>query len=207
MNKKYFNTKNRPDIIVQGERDEAKKNVVLDLDNTLIFAEYMKKFPFEDKKIRTKSIRFELHDMDGYYIVFERPSVQLFLDRLFQKYNVSVWTAASKDYALFIVKHVILARPGRKLDYILFSHHCELSDSKYSDSKNLKMLSEHFGIEDYNLTNTIIIDDHPEVYNTQPDNAIQIKVFDFMEPGSERDDEIMRTFYQLDSKFEALGKK
>ena len=44
--------------------------------------------------------KFSYHDMDGYYIVFERPGLQEFLDYLFANYIVSVWTAATKDYAI-----------------------------------------------------------------------------------------------------------
>ena len=40
---------------------------------------------------------------DGHYKVFERPGLQEFLDYLFANFNVSVWTAASKSYALFII--------------------------------------------------------------------------------------------------------
>ena len=43
------------------------------------------------------------HDFDYYYVVFERPYLQSFLDYIFDKFNVYVWTAASKDYALYII--------------------------------------------------------------------------------------------------------
>ena len=46
--------------------------------------------------------------------------LNLYLTELFNKYSVSVWTAASKDYALFIIKNAIIAGcQNRKLSYIL----------------------------------------------------------------------------------------
>ena len=39
--------------------------------------------------------KFTFHNMDDYYITFERPYVQEFLTWLFATYNVCVWTARS----------------------------------------------------------------------------------------------------------------
>jgi len=169
----------------------AKKNVFLDLDNTLISAEYIKGFPFEKKGMREKAIQFALHDMDGYYIVFERPGVQPFLDWLFENYIVSVWTAASKDYALFIIKQVLLTKLNRKLDYILCSYQCDISHKKYNgDNKNLKLIYDVFELPGYDKDNTIIIDDLNEVYECQPKNCINIKAFEILDNGSEKDKEL-----------------
>ena len=63
-------------------------NVILDLDNTLISAEAIEDFPFANSGIREKAIQFKIHDMDGYYIVFERPHLQEFLDFIFEIYSV-----------------------------------------------------------------------------------------------------------------------
>ena len=133
------------------------ENIVLDLDNTLISAEYICTFPFNKKGMTEKACKFSLHDMDSYYIVFERPKVQEFLDYLFENYNVCIWTAASKDYALFIIKNVRLKK-SRKLDFILFSYHCDISKEKYNgDSKNLKLIYKDFKMKGFNENNTLII--------------------------------------------------
>ncbi len=165
-----------------------KPNVVLDLDNTLISAEALTEFPFDKPRMKDKAIQFQIHDMDGYYIVFERPGLQKFLDYLFAHFNVSVWTAASKDYALFIVKHVLLTKPSRRLQYLFVSYHCKLSRKFYrNDSKNLRMLSEKFNLPEFNEHNTVIIDDLPEVCESQPDNCIAIHPFEILDEGSEHD--------------------
>lgn len=167
-----------------------KNNVILDLDNTIISAEALEDFPFEQEGIKDKAVQFAIHDMDGYYIIFERPRVQEFLTWLFSNYNVAVWTAASKDYALFIVKNIILKDKSRKLDFIMFSYHCEISKKKYDYSKQLKLIFDKFNIKNYTEDNTIIIDDLKEVYDCQPYNAINIKAFEILDSGSEYDDEL-----------------
>lgn len=154
-------------------------NVILDLDNTLISsidetdAEAM---GLDQVYMRQRMFNWKYMDRD--FKVFLRPGLQEFLSWLFKKFNVSVWTAASKSYALFIVDNFILNRPGRKLDYILFSHHCDES-IKYSDrQKNLKVMIDKLPLEKYTFEDTVIIDDSDEVYETQPDRCIHIKPFD-----------------------------
>jgi len=183
---------------------KQKKNVFLDLDNTLISAEALEDFPFKQEGIREKAIKFAIHDMDGYYIIFERPHVQEFLDWLFENYNVSVWTAASKDYALFVIEKIVLKNPDRKLDWIFSSYHCDISKKKYSKSKQLSLVFDHFKLDGYNKNNTIIIDDLKEVSDCQPNNSIHIKAFEILESGSENDVELFRTRGQVESVMKKL---
>ncbi len=167
-----------------------KNNVILDLDNTLLSAEALEDFPFSTPGIDKKAKKFAIHDMDGYYIIFERPYCQEFLDWLFKHYNVAIWTAASKDYALFIVENIILKKPGRKLDFIFFSYHCEFSKAMYSYVKKLAFITNDIEIKHYLPHNTIIIDDLPQVYACQPDQCIPIKAFEMLNEGSENDQEL-----------------
>jgi FMN phosphatase YigB (HAD superfamily) len=179
------------------------QTVLLDLDNTLISAEAMEEFPFKKKGIQEKAIQFAIHDMDGYYIVFERPHVQEFLDWLFSEYNVGVWTAASKDYALFIIEKIVLAdRPERKLDFIFFSYHCDVSKKHYSTSKKLQLLFDQFKL--YKPNSTIIIDDLPEVFKCQPKQAIPIYPFEILKENSENDNELIQLKEKIPLKFSEL---
>jgi TFIIF-interacting CTD phosphatase-like protein len=169
------------------------KNIILDLDNTLLSAEALTEFPFTADGMREKAMKFPIYDMDGYYIVFERPNLQDFLDHLFDNYNVAVWTAASKDYAIFIAQHILLKKPGRTLDFILFSYHGDVAHKKHKGTKNLKFLWDTLELEGFNQDNTVIIDDLKDVYTTQPKNAIHIKAFEILEDGSENDTELIDT--------------
>jgi len=165
-------------------------NIFLDLDNTLIcsLAKYEENPIF---KPRMKKFRWE--NMEGSYKVFERPGLQDFLDFLFKNFNVSVWTAASKSYALFIIEEFIYKNhPERNLDYILFSYHCKRSKKLEDTQKALNILKDAFNLRNFHMDNTYIIDDHPEVYSAQPDNCINVKPFEFTERKSYEDRELER---------------
>lgn len=176
---------------MNSSRTKPKPNVILDLDNTLISAEALTDFPFTEQGMREKALKFPIHDMDGYYIVFERPHLQSFLDHLFKNYNVSIWTAATKDYALFIIKHIILKKPNRNLQFIMFSYHCDISKKLFKNSKDLRLIWNIFKLPGFTSDNSLIIDDLREVYDTQPQNAIHIKAFEILESDSETDDQLM----------------
>lgn len=162
-------------------------NIILDLDNTILSAEALTDFPFHKEGMREKALKFAIHDMDSYYIIFERPGVQDFLDWLFSKYRVAVWTAATKDYALFVVDKILLKKPNRVLEFIMFSHHCDISYDKYHTDKKLSLVFDDFGIPDFNENNSLIIDDRKDVWKCQPNNAIHIKAFNILDDGSETD--------------------
>ena len=154
-----------------------KFNILLDLDQTLISAEADEEYDFV--KNREKAKKFEFHDMDGYYIVFERPGLQKFLDFIFENFNVSVWTAASKDYALFIVDKILLQnKPERHLDWIFFSYHCDISRKLLNGTKDLSILWTLYKITGYDPENTIIIDDYDEVYTQNNCIAIPFEFTD-----------------------------
>lgn len=151
-----------------------KLNIVLDLDNTIIYGEEYKNARIEKIKKHEK-----FHVMDNDYYIIERPYLQEFLTFLFDNFNVSVWTAASKNYGLFIIQKIILINKNRKIDWFFHSDHCAIS-SNISDSKeqkDLNILYHKFNIIKYTIYNTIIIDDNDLVYETQPNNCIHIKPF------------------------------
>jgi TFIIF-interacting CTD phosphatase-like protein len=163
---------------------KPKKALVLDLDHTLICSED----DFDEDKHSDLMKKLKCKDMDGYYMVFERPGLQKFLDYIFANFTVSVWTAASKDYALFIIEHMIIAgNKNRKLDWIFFSYHCDLSQKLKDGTKDLRMIWEEYGIEGYSKDNTVIIDDYDEVFATQPGQCIKAPVWEVMEEDSEHD--------------------
>lgn len=165
---------------------EKGSRVLLDLDQTLISAEPTEEYDFKTNKNKAK--KFVFHDMDGYYVVFERPGIQKFLSYLFDNFTVSIWTAASKDYALFVIDKIILAgNANRKIDYIFFSYHCDVSKHKKRGTKDLSMLWDIYKVDGYNKDNTFIIDDYDEVQNTQPENCIVAIPFEFTNESSPND--------------------
>lgn len=167
-----------------------KLNIVLDLDNTLLSAVPVEDFPW-GRESKAKVDKLKLYNMEDYYLVFERPYLQQFLDYIFENYNVSVWSAASKNYVLFIIDNIIYRKPGRKLQHIFFSYHCNLSKKLYKGGlKQLNMLWEHLDLPMYNKDNTLIIDDLKKVEKIQPSNCYNIKAFEFSDENSEKDREL-----------------
>ena len=67
----------------------------------------------------------------GYYRIFHRPHLQTFLDYAFAHFDVSIFTAADKDYALFIAENIVLTKPGRKLKYLFYGYAATLSENYY----------------------------------------------------------------------------
>ena len=173
-----------------------KPNLILDLDQTIISAEPLEELDL--KKFSKKSKKFNYYDMDDIYRVYSRPHLQEFLDYAFKKFNVSVWTAASKDYALSIIENVILEDKKRKLDYIFFNYHCKLSRKTYKYTKKLDMIWKVYKIKNYDKKNTFIIDDYKkDVHVCQPNNCIIAPPFEFTYDNSENDDFLKKLIPEL----------
>ena len=183
---------------------EKRGNIVLDLDQTIIAAIATEDYDFHKNKRKAKG--FKYHDMDGYYIVFERPGLQKFLDYLFRHYDVTVWTAASKDYALFIIDKIILSKPGRRLKNVFFSYHCDVSSDLAKGTKDLTCLPDIFKVPGYSAKNTVILDDYDEVHKTQPGGCIVVEPFEFEASGSEKDGFLVELETQLHPLREAFAK-
>jgi len=173
--------------------------VVLDLDETLLHAvptkELHEKFSTRgEKSVLAEHVKsLNVHDMkdtdetgktNSFYIVFERPGLQEFLDYLFEKFNVLVWTAATKDYAAFIVDKILIQSKPRKLHYLFVNHHGKKSAKKYGKKhrKRLEMLVDFYKIpglakngnagKDGNDVVPVIVDDHNDVHSSQPDICV-----------------------------------
>ena len=157
-------------------------NIILDLDQTLICSEELQKFSPDVKKMKL----FHHEKMDKSYITFARPHLQEFLDFLFKNFQVSIWTAASKSYALFIINKFV-KKAGRHIDFVFFNYHCNLSTTSGRGLKGLDMLWETFKLQGYNAKNTIIIDDNYDVKKIQMCNCYHIAPFNYNKNGSEND--------------------
>ena len=202
MNQQESYQEEEIDIIQMSPLDPKKKlNIFLDLDNTLLSA-----IPLEDMKWnkanKEKALCFKVHNMEDYYVIFERPGLQEFLDYLFKNYNVNVWSAASKDYVAFIIQEIILIKPERKLGYVLFSYHCDLSKKIYNKGiKDLRLVWEYFDLPGLDPSNTLIIDDLVKVKKINKENCIDIKEFEFEDEDSEHDNE----FESIKERIENFG--
>ena len=171
--------------------DVNKENFICDLDQTLIFAE-----AFEDydmKKYKHKLKQFKHYNMEDYYIIFERPYLQRFLDIIFRKYNVSIWTAATKDYATFIIDNIILKNnPERKIHWVFYRYHCDISNTIKNGTKDLSMLWNIYKITHFRKDNTVIIDDYDEVQKSQPTRTLVAPEFIVFNKNAEEDNYLLK---------------
>lgn len=148
-----------------------KYNVFLDLDHTIICSEEYN--PTFDKYL----INYD-HDFLPPYVTCARPNLQKFLDFLFTNFNVCIWTAASKNYASFILQRFILSyNKNRVVKLLLHKEHCDISFRQTGSTKNLSILNKLWNIPGFTQENTIILDDLKEVFQTQPKNCILLKPF------------------------------
>jgi hypothetical protein len=153
-----------------------KLNVILDLDNTIINtvgldidSNLINKFEYVIYQVNT----FERA------LIFKRPHLDEFLNWLFENCNVSVFTHADKDYAMYVVDNFIYkGKTNRKLDFIFYRYHVELGLELYKGYKDLRLLWNYFKIFDFYPINTVIIDDNLLVKKTNKYNCISISPFD-----------------------------
>ena len=155
-------------------------NILLDLDQTIIASEYLDKF--DKSKYKSALTTYRHVKLGDEFIIFERPHLQEFLDFLFANFNVSVWTAASRDYGLFIVENFILTKPNINIDFFFYSYHTNMAIKESKKIKDLSMLWRVFKLSQYNAKNTFIIDDNELVYEAQPGNTIRIAEFNYENP-------------------------
>lgn len=177
--------------IFQHQKPRHLINVVLDLDNTLIYSILANKFPKRSSSIMHSKPH---HRMDDDYVIFERPGLQEFLDYLCENFNVMVWSAASPDYVEFIVENILM-KDDRHFDYVLTSENCEDCQDYYGEDqfKNLRYLWDIHDLVGYGPYNTLIIDDLGLVHKTQPNNCIHIKSFNVNRKDCWADNELLGT--------------
>ena len=178
-----------------------KPYLFLDLDNTLICSVAIHEL---EPNWRDRSPLFTMTDMEDYYIIFHRPYLQEFLDWAFDNFTVNVWTAANKDYALFVISNVISPLPKRhkrKVRFVFFDKHCDESRKHFGKQspKDLRLITDVYQIIDKH-SKIFIIDDLDEVVAKQKLRAIQIKPFEISDEDSHHDRELVNVKTKLISR-------
>ncbi|GMI72900.1 hypothetical protein like AT5G45700 [Hibiscus trionum] len=139
---------------------ETKRTIVLDLDETLVHSSSDPPPKTYDFVVRPS---MEGQIMDFY--VLKRPGVDSFLEEISKKHEVVVFTAGIEQYASLVLD---------KLDPKgLISHRLYRDSCKEMEGKLVKDLSE-MGRD---LGKVVIVDDNPNAYSLQPENAVPIPPF------------------------------
>ncbi|KAK4858676.1 hypothetical protein QYF36_020346 [Acer negundo] len=137
-----------------------KRTIFLDLDETLIHSK-----PDPPPKRFDFTVRPRIDGEIMNFYVIKRPGVDAFLESISEKYEVVVFTAGLKEYASLVLDR--LDKKG------LISHRLYRDSCKPFDGKYVKDLSE----VGRDLNKAVIVDDNPNAYHFQPENAIPVKPF------------------------------
>ena len=180
-------------------------NIVLDLDNTIISS--LTKEEYNKRKID--------HDLkftsicDGMYYTLPRPHLNEFLNYIFPRFHVSVWTAASRDYAKEIIqKFIIKGKKNRKLRGFLYDIHCKQSMNAINP-KTMKDLRYLYISKNklFNENNTVIVDDLKEVLNNNKKNSIDSQYFDSSKKSAPNDTFLLKLMNDLEPVYQKLCSK
>ncbi|KAL1805710.1 hypothetical protein ACET3Z_028778 [Daucus carota] len=137
-----------------------RKTVFLDLDETLIHSSPEippGKFDFV--------VRPAIDGRKVEFFVSKRPFVDEFLENLGKKYEIVVFTAGIEEYASLVIDKI---DPNKVISHRLYRDSCKENEGRF-----VKDLSE-LGRD---MKRVVLVDDNPNSYEFQPDNAIKIKPF------------------------------
>ena len=176
-------------------------NLVLDLDNTLLNT-----IPTSFVRLIPDSIKNHLYsisfiDNEGTQMTtFIRPQLLSFLYICSQLFNLSIWTFGTREYANIIVKKLIPSYI--KFDHVLSRDETNEANRIYHRFKPLEYL---YALDSkYNSSNTVIIDDLPDVYLSNRNNCISIKPFNVLNSTPIeviKDQELYRVYKNILDKF------
>lgn len=192
---------------------ETKINVILDLDSTLLCSVPLNVIEMNPEIFKELNEKLKYVDMKPFYRIYLRPYLDDFLDFLFDEFNVSVFTAAERDYAKFVVDKIVKKNhQNSHLDFVFYSYHNMISLRNYNQMKHLKMLWDDFNMYYFYPSNTVIIDDYDLVKQSNPYNCLHIKKFDInLERAVRNKEEILqdksllnvsRKLFEMKNKFE-----
>jgi TFIIF-interacting CTD phosphatase-like protein len=191
----------------------GKMNVVLDLDNTLLETVPNALFNTFPQGFINKFNVVDFPDIQAKVVL--RPGLRSFLDYLFDNFNVSVFTAAEKDYSKFIRDNIVA--PDNSYTYngtpkILYKaldgRHNVFSLQKYGKFKDLRIMKD-FNIPDIASCNTLLIDDLDDVQAANPNNVIRILPFKLLTSGGKKcnaamidDGDLRRVAKEIDKRYD-----
>ncbi len=143
-------------------QNDVKKLLILDLDETLIFAE---ETPLE----RKEDFRA------GQFFVYKRPYLQEFIEFCLEHFEVAVWTSSTKNYATVIVEN-IFPNPV-ELVFFWARERCTMSFDfdEYQHFHEKKM--HKVRRQGYDLSKVIVVDDSPEKWLNSYGNLVRVKPF------------------------------
>ncbi|KAL4386511.1 hypothetical protein GQ457_09G003260 [Hibiscus cannabinus] len=156
----------------------TKKTVFLDLDETLVHSS-----PDPPPKTYDFIVKPSIGGQIVNFYVLKRPGVDFFLEEISKEHEVVVFTAGLEQYASQVLDK--LDPEGRFISHRLYRDSCKEVNGKF-----VKDLSEM----GRNLGRVVIVDDNPNAYSLQPENAVPIRPF--VEDSEDRELEKLLRFFE-----------
>lgn len=168
--------------------------VVLDIDETLISSEVVTEGELDQINQHQFDFNFTLQWKDITYYVFikKRPFLDQFLEYLVKNFRIAVFTAADREYATEILKHLGI------FDQLEFFKSRESLSIGFDWFKFIVYLKKLKSIPDIDLKRTVIIDDTKEVANRNQRNLIHIKSFKWNDKWSGDDATLLKAISMLE---------
>lgn len=139
-----------------------KKLLILDLDETLVYAT-------EEKLERQEDF------IVGEYFVYKRPHLQEFIEFCVENFDIAVWTSSTHNYATKIVEE-IFPNPN-DLKFFWSRLRCTFRyDEELQENYFEKMMSK-VRKRKYDLAKIIVVDDSPEKWRNSYGNLVRVKPF------------------------------
>jgi carboxy-terminal domain RNA polymerase II polypeptide A small phosphatase len=155
------------------------KLIVLDLDETLVFAK-------EADQENKRTIAEQDHFRTGEYIILKRPNISSFIKTLFEWFDVSVWTAGSAPYAHAVVSEVF-REYADCLKFIMTSKNTvwkyDFEMREHRVMKPLKKVTR----KGFELSKILHIDNTPSTFSANYGNGILVSSW----TGQQNDDELL----------------
>jgi RNA polymerase II subunit A small phosphatase-like protein len=140
----------------------GRPTLFLDLDETLVYGQKHTppaRFDF--------TVRPIIHGEAITYYIAKRPGVEAFLRVAAEKFEVVIFTAALEEYASLVLGH--LDPDGEVFAHRLYRDACrEAEDGSFV--KDLAATGRA-------LDRAVIVDDNPDAYALQPENAVPVASF------------------------------
>lgn len=129
-----------------------KKNIVLDIDNTLVHT------IVNTTVVREPDFTFILEG--DKYNVYKRPGVDKFLKEIFKiAKSVSVWSMGTKPYVMKIIKHIFSQEQQNKLRFIKTRQTGKTITTNHGVYSDVKLMSNLYKLNGFTRDNTVLIDD------------------------------------------------